>query len=102
LNKTRIIVHGNGRGVTEMLDKEEMIMERDFGSDMDAAVGRNMGRRERDSAGSEGRLVSHESVRDSLRDRVMDPGRGSGESEGMSGRYEMSSWMDNGARYTTT
>jgi hypothetical protein len=85
-----------------MLDKEEMIMERDFGSDMDAAVGRNTGRRERDSAGSEGRLVSHESVRDSLRDRVMDPGRGSGESEGMSGRYEMSSWMDNGARYTTT
>lgn len=102
LNKTRIIVHGNGRGVTEMLDKEEMVMERDFGNDMDGAGARVMARRERDSAGSEGRLVSHDSVRDSLRDRVMDPGRGSGESEDMSGRYEMSSWMDNGARYTNT
>jgi len=102
LNKTRIIVHGNGRGVTAMLDKEEMVMERDFGNNMDGAGVRVMARRERDSAGSEGRLVSHESVRDSLRDRVMDPGRGSGESEGISGRYEMSSWMDNGAKYTTT
>lgn len=85
-----------------MLDKEEMVMERDFGNDMDGAGARVMARRERDSAGSEGRLVSHESVRDSLRDRVMDPGRGSGESEGISGRYGMSSWMDNGAKYTTT
>jgi hypothetical protein len=102
LNKTRIIVHGNGRGVTEMIDKEEMVMERDFGVDMDSVGERNQGRRVRDSAGSEGRLVSHESVRDSLRDRVMDPGRGSGESEDMSGRYEMAGWMNNGATYSNT
>ncbi|KAI0580622.1 Sugar transporter [Pyrenophora tritici-repentis] len=32
LNKTRIIMHGNGRGVTEMLDKEDVVVvERDSG-----------------------------------------------------------------------
>jgi hypothetical protein len=105
LNKTRIIVHGNGRGVTEMLDKEEMVMERDFGVDTELPRGRNGERRLRDSGGSEGRLVSQESVRESLRDRVMDAGRLSGESEGRGavwGRYEMSGWGNSGARYGST
>lgn len=99
LNKTRIIVHGDGRGVTEMLDKEEMVMERDFGVDTDLPRGRNGERRTRDSAGSEGRLVSQESVRESLRDRVMDPGRGSAETEGRGyGRYETSGWEEDSAK----
>jgi hypothetical protein len=94
LNKTRIIMHGNGRGVTEMLDKDEMVFERDFGVDMDG--GRNRDRdsggssegvkrkRERDSAGSQGRLV-HSNI-----DRV---------SEDSDERFEMTGWGDKGGRF---
>ena len=80
LNKTRIIMHGNGRGVTEMLDKEEVVVverssgfgERESFSFEDVREGN--GRRERDSAGSEGGLMA----RDSLRERVMGEGLGGG------------------------
>ena len=91
-----------------MLDKEEMVMERDFGVDTDLVRGRNGERRMRDSAGSEGRLVSQESVRESLRDRVMDGGmgrvsgdstEGRGRGSGGGGRYEMTGWGNSGARY---
>jgi hypothetical protein len=75
------MVHGNGRGVTEMLDKEERVVERDltsavyshsrasqFGSVRDTA---------RDSGASEGGLI----YRDELRNKVMDVGRGSADSD---------------------
>jgi hypothetical protein len=99
LNKTRIIMHGNGRGVTEMLDKDEMVIERDFGGDIDdgrgnrhsGSSGEAVGRgKERDSAGSEGRLVGGYKVRDSAG------------SEGMAGNYEMTGWGNSGARFGST
>ncbi|KAI1511403.1 Sugar-tr multi-domain protein [Pyrenophora tritici-repentis] len=75
LNKTRIIMHGNGRGVTEMLDKEDVVVvERDSGFGKRESFGEESGRRERDSAGSEGGLVA----RDSLRERVMGEAMGGG------------------------
>lgn len=84
-------MHGNGRGVTEMLDKEEMVVERDFGSA--AAMRRGSqhlpysfprepersARSVRDSEGSEGGLIG----RDELREKVMGTGRLSGESRGV-------------------
>jgi hypothetical protein len=59
-------MHGNGRGVTEMLDKEDVVLGRGFGGSNrgEEDVGRR--RRERDSEGSEGNLVRH-SNRDSGR-----------------------------------
>jgi hypothetical protein len=40
LSKTKIIMRGDGRGVTEMLDKEELIERREFGSESRRTVGR--------------------------------------------------------------
>ncbi|KAL7779223.1 hypothetical protein CFE70_008726 [Pyrenophora teres f. teres 0-1] len=75
LNKTRIIMHGNGRGVTEMLDKENVVVvERESGFGERESFSSERGRRERDSAGSEGGLVA----RDSLRERVMGEAMGGG------------------------
>jgi hypothetical protein len=78
-----------------MLDKDEMVIERDFGGDMDDGRGNResgstgeTGRRgkERDSAGSEGRLVG--------RDR----NRASADGGVQARRYEMTGWGDSGAR----
>jgi hypothetical protein len=89
-------MHGNGRGVTEMLDKDEMVIERDFGGDIDHGRGNvssggssEDGRRkqERDSAGSQGRLV-HSNI-----DRV---------SEDSDERYEMTGWGGKGAKSEST
>jgi hypothetical protein len=78
-----------------MLDKDEMVIERDFGGDMDDGRGNResgstgeAGRRgkERDSAGGEDRLVG--------RDR----NRASTDGGVQAGRYEMTGWGDSGAR----
>ena len=79
LNKTSIMVHGNGRGVTEMLDKEERVIERDFAT---AMYGHRRSSQYgaasiRDSGASQGELI----IRDELREKVMDAGRGSAESD---------------------
>jgi hypothetical protein len=83
-----------------MLDKDEMVIERDFGGDIDHERGNvssggssggssEDGRRkqERDSAGSQGRLV-HSNI-----DRV---------SEDSDERYEMTGWGGKGAKSEST
>ncbi|KAH7402711.1 MFS lactose permease-like protein [Pyrenochaeta sp. MPI-SDFR-AT-0127] len=42
LSKTRIIMHGNGRGVTEMVDKEELVTER-FETIVESRMDRGVG-----------------------------------------------------------
>ena len=76
-----------------MLDKDEMVIERDFGDDgrrnRESGSSGEAGRRgkERDSAGSEGRLVGR------------DNNRASADEGGVqTGSYEMTGWGDSGAR----